>query len=80
MSSEKHFSNMMGNIKFTENVRKSSESTRIFPSCPEDEIVISGIAGRYPKCDNVEEFRYHLYNKVRFHENVCARKCLTNCW
>lgn len=44
----------------------SNESIRIFPSCPEEEIVITGMAGRYPSCDNVEEFRHHLFNKVRF--------------
>lgn len=47
------------------NPEATTESTsRIFPSCPEEEIVISGVAGRYPNCDNVEEFRHHLYNKV----------------
>lgn len=49
-----------------QNYSPNNESFRIFPSCPEDEIVISGIAGRYPSCDNVDEFRHHLYNKVRF--------------
>ncbi|XP_031629091.1 fatty acid synthase-like [Contarinia nasturtii] len=40
------------------------QSTRIFPSCPDEEIVISGTAGRYPNCENVEEYRHHLYNKI----------------
>lgn len=44
---------------------QSESSSRIFPSCPEEEIVISGMAGRYPNSDNTEEFRHHLYNKVR---------------
>lgn len=41
------------------------ESFRVFPSSPEQEIVISGVAGRYPNCDHAEDLRYHLYNKVR---------------
>lgn len=45
-------------------VPKSNESVRIFPSCPDEEIVISGMAGRYPSCDNVEDFRHHLFNGV----------------
>lgn len=47
-------------------VPNSNDAVRIFPSCPEEEIVISGVSGRYPNCDNVEEFRHHLYNKVCF--------------
>lgn len=44
------------------------ESFRIFPSCPGEEIVISGTAGRYPNCDNAEDFRHNLYNQVRFQQ------------
>lgn len=29
-----------------------------------DNIVISGIAGRLPKCDNIEEFWKALYNGI----------------
>lgn len=58
-----------GNISTARNyVPNKQESFRLFPSCPEEEIVISGTAGRYPNCDNVEEFRHHLYNGVRFQE------------
>lgn len=42
----------------------NNETFRIFASCPEEEIVISGMAGRYPSCDNVEELRHNLYNEV----------------
>lgn len=42
----------------------NNESFRIFAPCPEEEIVISGMAGRFPSCDNVEELRHNLYNKV----------------
>lgn len=31
---------------------------------PDDEIVISGLSGRYPNSANVAEFSYNLYNKV----------------
>ena len=31
---------------------------------PEDEIVISGIAGRFPKSHNVAELSYNLFNKI----------------
>lgn len=44
----------------------TAESFRIFPSSPEQEIVISGVAGRYPNCNNADDLRHHLYNKVRF--------------
>lgn len=44
--------------------KPSSASNRIFPSTPEDEIIISGVAGRYPKSDNVDELRENLYSKV----------------
>lgn len=29
-----------------------------------DEIVISGISGRFPEADNIQQFRYNLENKV----------------
>lgn len=31
---------------------------------PDEEIVISGIAGRFPNSKNLEEFSYNLYNKI----------------
>lgn len=52
-------------ILFEQNyVPNKNESFRIFPSSPEEEIVVSGMAGRFPNCDNVDEFRHHLFNKV----------------
>lgn len=32
---------------------------------PGDDIVISGISGKFPNSKNVEEFAHNLYNKVR---------------
>jgi hypothetical protein len=38
--------------------------SRAFASSPGDEIVISGMAGRFPKSANVAELFDNLYNKV----------------
>lgn len=53
-----------GRVLTGKNYAPTVESYRVFPSSPEEEIVISGIGGRYPSCDNAEEFHYHLFNKV----------------
>lgn len=37
---------------------------RTHPITPDDEIVISGIAARFPNARNMNEFSYNLYNKV----------------
>jgi fatty acid synthase len=29
-----------------------------------EDIVISGIAGRFPECDNMDELAYNLYSNV----------------
>lgn len=52
------------NILTEKNYKPSSDKTRVFPSTPDDEIVVSGIAGRYPSCDNVGDLRENLFNKV----------------
>ena len=38
--------------------------SRTVPLNPEDDIVISGMAGRFPNSDNVMELSDNLYNKV----------------
>lgn len=38
--------------------------TRVKVSDPADEIVISGVSGRFPRSANVAEFGYNLYNKI----------------
>lgn len=38
--------------------------SRAYPTTLDDEIVISGIAGRFPNSANVYEFADNLYNKV----------------
>jgi fatty acid synthase len=42
--------------------------SRSCATSPDEEIVISGIAGRFPKSANVAEFAENLYNKVDFFE------------
>ena len=37
---------------------------RIRPATPGDEIVISGVSGRFPSAKNVTEFAHKLFNKV----------------
>ena len=39
-------------------------STRAFAATPDDEIVISGISGRFPSSNNMHEFAHNLYNKL----------------
>lgn len=46
------------------NLPRNHDNFRVFPATPGDEIVISGMSGRYPESDNVEELSYNLYNKV----------------
>lgn len=56
--------NTSENVFNEKNYKLSLDTHRIFPLTPDDEIVISGVAGRYPNCDNVEELRENLFNKV----------------
>lgn len=48
----------------------ANRSARIFAQSLDDEICITGIAGKFPNSKNVAEFEYNLYNKV---------KCLIHC-
>lgn len=38
--------------------------TRALPVNADDEIVISGMSGKFPSCNNVQEFKDNLYQKV----------------
>lgn len=40
------------------------KTRRVICEDPDDEIVISGISGRFPNSANVAEFANNLYNKV----------------
>lgn len=44
--------------------------SRTHPSTADDEIVISGVSGKFPSCKNVEEFSYNLYNKVSLKDSL----------
>lgn len=57
-----------GRVLTGKNFKPKTDSYRAFPSSPDEEIVISGMAGRYPSCDNVSEYRHYLFNKVGFFE------------
>lgn len=38
--------------------------SRMFPLTPDDDIVVSGISGKFPNSRSVAEFEKNLYNKV----------------
>lgn len=38
--------------------------TRVHPISEDDEIVVTGVSGRFPNSSNVAEFSDNLYNKV----------------
>lgn len=52
------------NVSAEGTYKPPSDKGRIFPSTPDDEVVISGVAGRYPSCDHVGDLRENLFNKV----------------
>lgn len=41
-----------------------SKNSRAIFDDPQDEIVISGMSGRFPNSNNVKEFEHKLYNKI----------------
>uniref|UniRef100_A0A1A9WBK1 Uncharacterized protein n=1 Tax=Glossina brevipalpis TaxID=37001 RepID=A0A1A9WBK1_9MUSC len=43
---------------------KRKKFSRVYPETDGDDIVITGIAGKFPNCRNVAELEYKLYNKV----------------
>lgn len=45
-------------------MKKYKKLSRSFPETDGDEIVISGMAGKFPNSHNIEEYEYNLYNKV----------------
>lgn len=49
---------------------KTLES-RIWAASPDDDIVISGISGKFPNAKNMAEFSEKLYSKVRKHWPLC---------
>lgn len=54
--------------------KMTSNHARIFAPCPDEEIVVTGVSGRFPNSLNVEELSHHLYNKVKSPEQAeCNR-------
>lgn len=45
--------------------KKNKKYSRSYPDTDGDDIVISGMAGKFPNCRNVAEYEYKLYNKVK---------------
>ncbi|KAI9579995.1 hypothetical protein GQX74_000783, partial [Glossina fuscipes] len=52
---------MKGNAN---SLNKNGKLLRINPETDGDDIVISGMSGKFPNCHNIAEFEYKLYNKV----------------
>ncbi|XP_070141375.1 fatty acid synthase [Drosophila kikkawai] len=44
--------------------KKNKKYSRSYPDSDGDDIVISGMAGKFPNCRNVAEYEYKLYNKI----------------
>ncbi|XP_016956349.1 fatty acid synthase isoform X1 [Drosophila biarmipes] len=44
--------------------KKYKKYSRPFPDTDGDDIVISGMAGKFPNCRNITEYKYKLYNKI----------------
>lgn len=42
----------------------SVKLSRTHPETEGDEIVISGMSGKFPNSDNINQYEYNLYNKV----------------
>lgn len=40
------------------------KSSRARPETDGDEIVIAGMSGKFPNCDNIAQYEHNLYNKV----------------
>lgn len=47
-----------------------AKNSRVYASNPDDEIVISGISGKFPSAKNVAEFSDKLYNKVKMSVHI----------
>ncbi|KAH8255859.1 hypothetical protein KR032_009533 [Drosophila birchii] len=44
--------------------KKNKKYSRSYPDTDGDDIVISGMAGKFPNCQNIAEYEYKLYNKI----------------
>uniref|UniRef100_A0A1A9W883 Fatty acid synthase n=1 Tax=Glossina brevipalpis TaxID=37001 RepID=A0A1A9W883_9MUSC len=48
----------------SQNRNKDKKFSRVYPETDGDDVVISGMAGRFPNCHNIAEYEYKLYNKI----------------
>lgn len=59
---------------------KSGDRTkawRAHAASPDDEIVISGVSGRFPMSENMDQFSHNLYNKVRNDGGLPYPECVS---
>uniref|UniRef100_A0A1B0B9K0 Fatty acid synthase n=1 Tax=Glossina palpalis gambiensis TaxID=67801 RepID=A0A1B0B9K0_9MUSC len=47
-----------------QNGNKDKKFSRVYPATDGDDVVISGMAGKFPNCHNIDEYEYKLYNKI----------------
>lgn len=47
--------------------------SRVQPLTQDDQVVISGVSGRFPNADNMAEFTHKLYNKIDFIDDADIR-------
>lgn len=59
-----NISNMKNESNVASATCKKSKLARVFPESDGDDIVISGMAGKFPNCHNIGEYEHNLYNKV----------------
>ncbi|XP_068156554.1 fatty acid synthase [Drosophila tropicalis] len=45
-------------------LKKNKKYSRSRPDTDGDDIVISGMAGKFPNCRNISEYQHNLYNKI----------------
>jgi fatty acid synthase, animal type len=57
---------------------KQKINPRASVKSPDDEIVISGVSGRFPRSDNMDELAFNLYNKVNMLDDEEIRWRHTN--
>lgn len=64
MNSVKNWKDQKKKKKMASVECKTKSRERCERPIPGDEIVISGISGKFPKSKTMTEFSYNLYNKV----------------
>lgn len=52
--------------------------SRTHSASPGEDIVITGVSGKFPNSNNVEEFAHNLYNKVVHKMDQCRFNCINS--